>query len=105
MTETLKKFQERTEKEDLQSNINTLRKLQIEYLEIIGFLKEISTNLNNSFDVELNDYKHDSIKELINSIDCQLDVYSKSSLELSNINCSINNLCELIEDRLINGTL
>lgn len=78
-------------KEDLKSNIEALRELQIDYNNAMFFLKDISDLLSRSWE-EKNGYSFEGLKETAKLIDSQIDGYRFDSFSVSNVNFHISEI-------------
>lgn len=86
-------------KEDLKSNIEVLRKLQIDYNNAMFFLKDISNLLSRSWEKD-NGYSIEGLKETAALIDRQIDGYSFDSVSVSNVNFNISEIHEKLNEFL-----
>ncbi len=86
------------EKATINENIQGLRKMQIDYINLMLFLKDIRESLNSAW--EKDRYTYDGLNKTANFIDSQIDAYHFGSFDVGNLSYSIDEIHERLTNNL-----
>lgn len=80
------------EKANLKEEIQGLRKMQIDYINLMLFLKDIRTSLNNAWGKDK--YTYNGLTQTAKLIDSQIDGYNYGSFDVNGISGQIDSIHE-----------
>lgn len=86
------------EKVNLEEEIQGLRKMQIDYINLMLFLKCIRESLNDAW--KKDGFTYDGLNKTANFIGSQIDGYNYGSFDVSDLSYSIDRIHERLTDNL-----
>lgn len=86
------------EKATINENIQGLRKMQIDHINLMLFLKDIRESLSSAWEEDR--YTYDGLNKTANFIDSQIDGYNFGSFDVGSLSYNIDEIHQRLTNNL-----